>query len=385
MFARQALVSRTLSGIASRNFTAGAPALSFASRKSTNKKSSESAPTSNTGNGSNGSNGGNGINGGNGSNGLNLTHLGAGSGFDENLTGQSRTGYSVRDSDVFQNRLHEWRVTRRYQGRVKAVILDWAGTVFDCGVFSPIAAFTKVFEQEGVPITVQEARAPMGTHKKVHIRKVTQMDSVRERWRAKFGRFPTEEDVDRLFKKAEPLQLEILPQYAQMITGVVDTVNNLKKDFQLKIGSTTGFTKPMVEVVRKIAAKHGYVPDAVVAADEVPQARPFPYMVWLNAIRLDISPISSIVKVDDTVDGVIEGITAGTWSVGLARTGNYMGMTEEELDKLEKEDPETYLRMISKSYDLLSSAGAHYVIDDLSTLPRVIDDINRRLAQGEVP
>ena len=42
-----------------------------------------------------------------------------GSGFSQNLTGKSRTGYSVRDSDVFQNRLHEWRVIRRYQGRLK--------------------------------------------------------------------------------------------------------------------------------------------------------------------------------------------------------------------------------------------------------------------------
>lgn len=42
-----------------------------------------------------------------------------GSGFTRNLTGKSRTGYSVRDSDIFQNRLHEWRVTRRYQGRLK--------------------------------------------------------------------------------------------------------------------------------------------------------------------------------------------------------------------------------------------------------------------------
>ena len=49
-------------------------------------------------------------------------------------------------------------------------------------------------------------------------------------------------------------------------------------------------------------------------------------MVWLNAIRLDISPISAIVKVDDTVDGVREGTSAGAWSVGLAKTGNYMGM-----------------------------------------------------------
>jgi len=252
-------------------------------------------------------------------------------------------------------------------------------------VYSPAVVFIEVFKQEGVPITMAEARAPMGAHKKVHIRKITHLEGVRERWKSKFGRYPNEDDVERMFKNFVPLQIKVLPEYTDMITGAVETVKELQVNRGLKIGSTTGFTTPMVQILKEAAAKKGYKPDVYVAADEVPQARPFPYMVWLNAIRLDVSPISAIVKVDDTADGVIEGVTAGTWSVGLARTGNYMGMNEAELDKLENSDPEQYARMIQASYERLSNAGAHYVMDDISGLPRVIDDINRRLAQGEVP
>src|SRR5437868_3686651 len=102
----------------------------------------------------------------------------------------------------------------------------------------------------------------------------------------------------------------------------------------------------MVEIIKKAAAAKGYEPDVYVAADEVPQARPFPFMVWLNAIRLNVSPIAAIVKVDDTADGVLEGITSGCWSVGLARTGNYMAMNEKELAELEKTDIEQYKRML---------------------------------------
>ena len=58
---------------------------------------------------------------------------------------------------------------------------------------------------------------------------------------------------------------------------------------------------------------------------------------------------------------------------------------QKELADLESKDPATYERMLAASYEALSNAGAHYVIDDISHLPRVIDDINRRLAQGEVP
>lgn len=98
-----------------------------------------------------------------------------------------------------------------------------------------------------------------------------------------------------------------------------------------------------------------------------------------------MSPIASLVKVDDTADGVMEGVAAGCWSVGLAKTGNYVGLNMHEIDELQRSDAAQYDRLLSRSYDILSSAGAHYVIDDISGLTAVIDDINRRMANGERP
>ena len=60
-----------------------------------------------------------------------------------------------------------YRHTRRYVGKIKAVIFDWAGTVVDCGVLAPALTFIEIFKQEGVCITDEEARGPMGTHKRV--------------------------------------------------------------------------------------------------------------------------------------------------------------------------------------------------------------------------
>ena len=115
-------------------------------------------------------------------------------------------------------------------------------------------------------------------------------------------------------------QLNVLEDYSQMIEGASDTIQYMQNNMGLKVGSCTGFTTPMIDILKRVAAKQGYFPDAIVAADEVPQARPFPYMVWMNCIRLDINPIQAVVKVDDTTDGIGEGITAGCWTVGLART-----------------------------------------------------------------
>ena len=71
---------------------------------------------------------------------------------------------------------------RSYRGRIQAVLLDWAGTTMDFGCMAPAVVFVEVFKRKGVPITMEEARAPMGAHKRVHIQKITEQDSVRKRW-----------------------------------------------------------------------------------------------------------------------------------------------------------------------------------------------------------
>ncbi len=49
-----------------------------------------------------------------------------------------------------------------------------------------------------------------------------------------------------------------------------------------------------------------------------------------------------------------------------ARARARQGMTEAELADCEKNDKETYMRLLANAYDQLSNAGAHYVIDDIT-------------------
>ena len=79
---------------------------------------------------------------------------------------------------------------RRYRGKIQAVLLDWAGTTMDFGCMAPAVVFVEVFKRQGVPITMEEARAPMGAHKRVHIQRITELESVRRRWQEKHGRMP---------------------------------------------------------------------------------------------------------------------------------------------------------------------------------------------------
>ncbi|XP_071941302.1 phosphonoacetaldehyde hydrolase-like [Antedon mediterranea] len=271
---------------------------------------------------------------------------------------------------------------RSYQGPLKAVVFDWGGTVVDSGVMGPAITFVRIFKEEGIDITDDEARGPMGTHKRVHIQKVLQNNAVLERWLNQHGREPTDEDIDRMYHRFIPVQLEVLKDYCSMITGAAEAVKVLRNEYNLKIGSSTGWSSEIVNEIKPIAAAAGYVPDCYVAADEVPQARPLPYMVWLNAIRMDIHPLESIIKVDDTFDGIREGTSAGCWTVGVAKYGNYVAATEDQISRM---NPREYERKLQHAYDVLSDAGSHYVVDSVSDLPGVVEDINQRLARGERP
>ncbi len=270
---------------------------------------------------------------------------------------------------------------RRYRGPLKAVILDWAGATLDYGCYAPAVVFTEVFKRQGVEISMDEARQPMGAHKKVHIRRISENPDVAGRWEEAHGRLPTEEDVVAMFEEFVPLQLDCLADYAELIPGTLDFVAEARNR-GWKIGSTTGYTVEMMDLVKKEAAQRGYKPDHSVSAAEVPEGRPAPWMCLENAKYLGVYPLESIVKVDDTLPGIEEGINAGMWTVGLAKSGNEIGLTESEIEAL---PADVYERRITHAYQRMQRVGADYVIDGIWDLLPCLDDIEARLARGERP
>lgn len=270
---------------------------------------------------------------------------------------------------------------RTYRGPLKAVLLDWAGTTMDYGCFAPAVVFVAVYEKYGVPITIKEARVPMGAHKRDHIRQISQMEGVAQRWEERHGRKPTEEDVEQMFTDFIPMQLEVLADYADLIPGTLEMVAELRRQ-GMKIGSTTGYTGEMMGLLQKEAADRGYTPDATCCATQVPAGRPAPWMCIQNAMDLQVFPMEAIVKVGDTLPDIWEGLNGNMWTIGLAKTGNEMGLTEEQIQAL---DPEVRQRKLEQAYNRMAMAGAHYVVDAISDIMPCIEDINARLARGERP
>jgi len=270
---------------------------------------------------------------------------------------------------------------RQYRGKIEAVLLDWAGTTIDYGCMAPAVVFVEVYKRQGVPITMEEARAPMGAHKRVHIEKIGQLDTVRQRWQEVHGRLPSEADVDRMFAEFIPLQLDCLSQYSAMIPGALETVAAMRRR-GMKIGSTTGYLREMMEINLRDAKRQGYEPDSTVCASDVPAGRPYPYMCLQNVINLQVSPVAACVKIDDTVPGIEEGLNAGMWTIGLALSGNEIGLPLEEVRKL---DPAELARRRVRAYTRMRQAGAHYVVDSIADVMPCLGAIEEQMARGERP
>jgi len=270
---------------------------------------------------------------------------------------------------------------RAYRGRVQAVILDWAGTTVDYGSFAPTAVFLRLFESQGVTITAEDARSGMGLMKKDHLRAILARPAVAEAWQAVHGAPAIEADVEAMFNNFVALQTSVLADYADPIPGLLDVVGDLRAR-GIKIGSTTGYLSAMMAVLGPEAARRGYAPDCIVCPDEVPAGRPYPWMCYQNAIRLGVYPNEAIVKVGDTLPDIEEGLNAGMWTVGVALTGNLLGLREAEVNALTAEERQAARERIAGQ---LYRAGAHAVVDGIWDLPLALERIERWLSQGERP
>lgn len=264
---------------------------------------------------------------------------------------------------------------------LKAVILDWAGTVVDFGSFAPTQIFVEAFEEFGIQISLEESRGPMGMGKWDHIRTLCNIPEIAERYRAKFGRIPTDDDITAIYERFMPLQIEKIAVHSAIIPGALQTISTLR-EYGLKIGTCSGYPKVVMDKVVELAEKNGYQPDCVVATDEVPNGRPYPAQSLQNVIELGISDVAACVKVDDTWPGILEGRSAGMWTVALICSGNALGLTYDKYKDL-SEDQLVQERL--RIGAIFKDSKPHYMIDTIAQLPEVIKDINARLARGEMP
>jgi phosphonoacetaldehyde hydrolase len=258
--------------------------------------------------------------------------------------------------------------------KIEAVIFDWAGTTVDYGCFAPLEVFIKIFNKRGVVITAEEARKPMGLLKIDHVRALTEMPRISEEWKRVYGQVPTDADIQEMYEEFEEILFTILPQYTTPIRGVKEVVTHLREQ-GIKIGSTTGYTREMMNIVSKEAKQKGYEPDFLVTPDDVPAGRPYPWMCYKNAMQLGVYPMNHMIKVGDTVSDMKEGRNAGMWTVGVILGSSELGLTEEEVVNMDSSELQEKMEVVRKRF---VENGAHFTIETMEELPQVIAYIEKQ-------
>ncbi len=270
---------------------------------------------------------------------------------------------------------------RRKSQKIEAVIFDWAGTTVDYGSLAPVRVLRRVFETRGVPISEEEARRDMGVPKRDHLQRIVSSPEVSRRWMAQTGNAPGPHDLNTMYADFVKLQLECLVRDSAVIDGVPETIVRLRKR-GIKIGSTTGYTREMMDLLTPAAAANGYLADCVVTPEDVAGGRPHPWMIFRNAIELQIDHLAAMVKIGDTISDIQEGLTAGVWTVGVARTGNLIGMTMGDFAALPREEQH---RRLEGARLQLREAGAHAVIDSVAECEGQLAQIEAWMRDGRSP
>lgn len=265
--------------------------------------------------------------------------------------------------------------------QLKAVIFDWAGTAVDFGSLCPVAAFQSAFLAKGIAVSASDIQQFMGIAKREHVRKVLSLPEIAAQWKLANGQMPNAQAAETLYEIVEKRLLETVADSATPTPHLAEALAAVRKR-GLKIGSTTGYTRPLMERLVPAARRHGFDPDFWVASDQVAQGRPWPWMIFRNMERLEICPPAAVVKLGDTISDVEEAHNAGVWSVAVVESSSLAGKSQAEMNALSVRTRNSLFRQVRQQ---LADAGTHCIINNLAELAGTLDQIEHRLEKGQLP
>lgn len=157
--------------------------------------------------------------------------------------------------------------------------------------------------------------------------------AISTRWLTRFGRAMSEADIRHIYDTFIPLQVERVGLHSRLIPGALKVTQALRSE-GIKIASTTGYPRQVMDRLLQLSKEQGYEPDCTVCADDLlAGSRPGPWMALECVQKLRVQAVKRCIKVDDTIPGIEEGLNAGMWTVGLSLSGSPAGLTLSEYDQ----------------------------------------------------
>ncbi len=265
---------------------------------------------------------------------------------------------------------------------VRLVVLDWAGTAVDFGCFGPVDSFIRALERHGVTLTPAQARGPMGSNKKDHLRDLLRLPEALAQWRDHYGRDWNEADVERVYQDDfVPMQINAVADHTRLVPGLLEVVRDLRSR-GIAIATTTGYFREAATIVYQAAASQGYIPDCNILPEDVPAGRPEPWMIRRAMELTGVDSPAAVIKIGDTPADIAEGRNAGVWTLGVIASSSEVGCTEDEWAAMADSEKQLRIEAVRRRFIAL---GAHAVIESLTELPSWLETINARLQRGERP
>ena len=248
---------------------------------------------------------------------------------------------------------------------------------YGCGLrlLCPRGSFHREFQRDRRAGDGCGDRAYMGLTKIEEIRALFNIDRVKAAFREKYGRDYTDEDVQARYEAFQRVLFDTLENYSEPIPGVVDTVEAIAQGryqdrFHHRIYQQDDGHRDSGGGKGRLQS--GQLRDFGPSACRTS----YPYMVYRNMIDLAVPSVDCVLKYGDTIADIKEGVNAKVWTVGVVMGSNELALTQEEVaamsaDELDARKAEVRRRMLE--------AGAHYVVDDITELPAVIETINQKM------
>ena len=182
-------------------------------------------------------------------------------------------------------------------------------------------ALQKALNNQGFEISLEQINPLMGYEKPLAIRMLL------EKTKPKVETI-SEELVEEIHTDfvSEMLHFYQTSQEIVPLPQVEETFDTLRS-LGIKIGLNTGFSRSIAQTIVDRLEWSDKI-DGLVASDEVPHGRPYPYMIQKLMAQMQINDVREVAKVGDTEVDVNEGINAGCPYVIGVTTGAF---THDEL------------------------------------------------------
>jgi phosphonoacetaldehyde hydrolase len=105
-------------------------------------------------------------------------------------------------------------------------------------------------------------------------------------------------------------------------------------------------------------------------------------MLWRAMAELGAWPARSCVAVDDAPLGILAGVNAGLWTIGIAGSGNGVGLCAADFHALDEAEKQRLMAPVVAEF---AAAGVDFIIDTVAELPRALATVEEDLAKGVSP